>query len=111
MLYYGDVDRVFQALADPNRRRMVEHLAAGPLSVSALGAPLEISLAAVVQHVQALEACGIVSTKKTGRTRLCTINPAALAAAESWFSARRAEWEVCFNRLEDFLRDEKGNKK
>jgi DNA-binding transcriptional ArsR family regulator len=49
----ADLDRVFQALADPGRRLMIERLSVGPASVSALGVPLDMSLAAVLQHVQA----------------------------------------------------------
>src|SRR5215475_2496768 len=70
----ADLDRVFQALADPGRRVMVERLTLGPLSVSELARPMAMSLAAVVQHVQVLEACGLVRSQKAGRTRTCTIN-------------------------------------
>ncbi len=48
---------------------MVERLSLGPASVSELARPLAMSLAAVVQHVQVLEACGVVTTGKVGRTR------------------------------------------
>src|SRR5580658_3039968 len=86
----ADLDRVFQALADPGRRVMMERLSRGPASVSELGKPLDISLAAVVQHVQVLEASGLVRSQKTGRTRTCSINPAVLRSAESWIAERRA---------------------
>ena len=56
--------------------------------MSELGKPLAMSLAAVVQHVQVLEASGLVRSQKVGRTRTCSINPAALRSAESWISAR-----------------------
>ena len=78
-----DLDRTFQALADKSRRRMVERLALGSASVSELAEPLAMSLAAVVQHVQVLEACGLVKTEKVGRTRMCQIEPAAMTAAEN----------------------------
>src|SRR5215470_13965710 len=98
-----DLDRVFQALADPGRRVMVERLSAGPASVSELGRPLAMSLAAVVQHVQVLEASGLVRTHKAGRTRTCTINPAVLRTAESWIADRRTLWERRLDRLGDYL--------
>ena len=60
---------------------MVERLTLGPASVSELARPLAMSLAAVVQHVQVLEACGVVKTGKVGRTRMCRIEPAAMTAA------------------------------
>jgi DNA-binding transcriptional ArsR family regulator len=105
----ADLDRVFHALADPGRRLMIERLSRGPASVSELGRPLAMSLAAVVQHVQVLEASGIVRSQKTGRTRTCAINPAALRSAESWISERRSLWERRLDRLGDYLADEAGS--
>ncbi len=98
-----DLDRTFQALADKSRRGMVERLTAGPASVSELAEPLAMSLAAVVQHVQVLEACGVVRTEKIGRTRMCRIEPAAMTAAEQWMSDRRRGWEARLDRLGDIL--------
>ena len=102
----ADLDRVFQALADPKRRVMVERLSQGPASVSELARPLDMSLAAVLQHVQVLEASGLVRSQKAGRTRTCSINPAALRSAEQWISARRALWERRLDRLGEFLEGE-----
>ena len=103
-----DLDRVFHALADPGRRVMVERLSRGPASVSELGKPLAMSLAAVVQHVQVLEASGLVRSQKTGRTRTCSINPSALRSAESWIAERRTLWERRLDRLGDYLADPAG---
>ncbi len=99
----ADLDRVFQALADPGRRAMVERLSIGPASVSELGRPLAMSLAAVVQHVQVLEACGLVRSRKVGRTRTCTMNSAVLGSAEQWITERRTAWESRLDRLGDYL--------
>jgi DNA-binding transcriptional ArsR family regulator len=100
-----DLDRTFQALADKSRRAMVERLTSGPASVGDLAEPLAMSLAAVLQHVQVLEACGVVRTKKVGRTRMCQIEPATMTAAEQWITDRRRNWEARLDRLGDFLRD------
>ena len=97
------LDRVFQALADPSRRLMVERLTCGPASVSELARPLEMSLAAVVQHVQVLEASGLVRSEKVGRVRTCTIEPAGLRTAEQWIAERRTSWEHRLDRLGGFL--------
>jgi DNA-binding transcriptional ArsR family regulator len=97
------LDRVFQALADPSRRVMVERLSRGPASVSELARPLTMTLAAVVQHVQVLEASGIVRSRKVGRVRTCTIEPSALGTAEQWITARRSGWERRLDRLGDYL--------
>ena len=74
-------------------------------SVSELGRPLSMSLAAVVQHVQVLEASGLVRSQEVGRTRTCSINPAALRSAENWIAERRGLWERRLDRLGDFLAD------
>jgi DNA-binding transcriptional ArsR family regulator len=97
------LDRVFQALADPSRRSMVERLSRGPASVSELARPLAMSLPAVVQHLQVLEASGLVRSEKVGRVRTCRIEPDALRLAEGWIAARRSGWERSFDRLGDFL--------
>ena len=101
--YAPDLDRVFQALADPGRRLMVERLSRGPASVSELGRPLDISLAAVLQHVQVLEACGLIRSRKLGRTRTCSIHPAALRSAESWIADRRTMVERSLDQLGEYL--------
>jgi DNA-binding transcriptional ArsR family regulator len=97
------LDRVFQALADPSRRLMVERLSQGPASVSELARPLPMTLAAVVQHVQVLEASGLVRSQKTGRVRTCSIEPTVLRTAEQWIIERRAGWERRLDRLGDYL--------
>jgi DNA-binding transcriptional ArsR family regulator len=97
------LDRAFQALSDPIRRRMLARLARGPASVSELAQPLSISLPAVLQHLQALEASGLVTSEKKGRVRTCRLEPKALSAAETWIHDRRAEWEAQFDRFENYL--------
>ena len=107
MLKHGSrregVDRLFHALADPNRLAIVERLSRGPASVSELARPLPMSLPAVVQHLQALETSGLVRSEKVGRVRTCRIEPAALRPVEQWISARRSSWERRFDRLGDYL--------
>ena len=106
MLNYHALDDVFQALSDPSRRTMVERLSRGPASVSDLAQPLDMSLPAVMQHLQVLETSGLVRSEKTGRVRMCRIEPKALQTAEGWFAKRRAAWERRFDRLEAFLVEE-----
>src|SRR3954468_110538 len=97
------LDRAFQALSDPVRRGMLARLSRGPASVSELARPLAISLPAVMQHLRALETCGLVKSEKTGRVRTCRIEPRALSAAEAWIAEQRALWEGRLDRLEDYL--------
>lgn len=82
----ASLDPVFQALSEPNRRNMLTTLRRGPASVSALAAPLDITLAAVVQHLQVLERAGLVHSSKTGRVRTCTLTSQALQAANIWIA-------------------------
>ena len=97
------LDLAFQALADPSRRVMVDRLSRGPASVSELAQPLDMSLPAVVQHVQVLEASGLVRSEKVGRVRTCRIDPDAMRAAERWIAERRMAWESALDRLGDYL--------
>lgn len=85
---------------------MLERLSRGPASVSELARPLDMTLPAVVQHVQVLEASGLVQTEKVGRVRTCRINPAALRTAEEWIADRRANWERRLDRLGEFLAEQ-----
>jgi DNA-binding transcriptional ArsR family regulator len=94
---------MFQALADPSRRSMVERLSRGPASVSELARPLAMSLPAAVQHL--LESSGLVRTEKIGRVRTCRLEPASLGAAEHWITERRTTWERRLDRLGDYLAD------
>src|ERR1700691_2428475 len=103
------LDLPFQALADPTRRAMVERLTRGPASVSDLARPLPMSLPAVMQHLAVLEGSGLVVSEKIGRVRTCRIEPKALAVAQEWIGARRAEWEKRLDRLGNYLDELKGN--
>lgn len=97
------IDRVFHALGDPTRRAIVERLSRGEVSVSKLHAPLNITLAAVVQHLQVLERSGLIHTTKVGRVRTCRIEPKGLTVIERWINDRRALWEKRLDRLGDLL--------
>jgi DNA-binding transcriptional ArsR family regulator len=97
------LDLMFQALADPTRRAVIERLCRGPASVSDLAKPLDMTLSAVVQHLNVLETSGLVRTEKIGRVRTCRVEPAALDMAETWIRDRRAIWERRLDRLGDYL--------
>ena len=97
------LDQAFQALADPTRRAVVERLCDGPASVSQLAEPFAMTLAAVVQHVQVLEAAGLVRSEKIGRVRTVQVEPVGLRAAEDWLAARRTRTERQLDRLAALL--------
>jgi DNA-binding transcriptional ArsR family regulator len=102
------VDSVFQALGDPTRRALLEQLGDGPRTVSQLAAPLAISLAAVVQHLQVLEQSNLIRTEKRGRVRICAIAPGGLDIAEQWLQDRQALSERRLDRLGALLAEEHG---
>jgi len=103
MLNESRLNHAFQALADPTRRAMLARLSRGPASVSELARPLPMSLPAVLQHLKALEDCGLVSTEKKGRVRTAQMEGNAIGEAEQWLTDRRTEWEAQADRLETFL--------
>jgi DNA-binding transcriptional ArsR family regulator len=84
---------------------MIERLIHGPASVGELARPLAMSLPAVMQHIQVLEACGLVRSEKVGRTRTCHVEFTVLRDAESWLSRQRTDWETRLDRLGDHLDD------
>lgn len=97
------LDRVFRALADPTRRAVVRRLAAGPASVSALAAPFRMALPSFLQHLQVLEDCGVVRSRKQGRVRTYRVAPRSLQAAERWMADRRVMWERRLDQLDGYL--------
>ena len=100
-----ELDKAFHALADSTRRGILDRLVQGPASVSELAQPYSATFAAIHQHVQVLEASGLIITEKIGRTRTCRIAGDAVARAEQWLSARRLLWEDRFDRLGKLLED------
>jgi len=103
MLNFSQIDTTFRALAEPTRRAMVERLSFGPASVSDLARPFDMTLAAVVQHLQILEQAGIVRTEKVGRVRTCSIAPGGLDGVADWINARRIVVERQLDRLGQVL--------
>lgn len=85
---------------------MLVRLSRGPVSVSQLAEPLAVSLAAVLQHLQVLEASGVIRTEKVGRVRTCSIAPEGLRFAERWINERVALWERRLDRLGKLLAEE-----
>ena len=99
----ADLDRMFEALADPTRRQMIDRLSRGPASVSELAAPFSMSLSAVSQHLQVLERSGLVCTRKLGRVRTCSMDASSLSLVEKWLTDRRIGWERRLDRPGTFL--------
>lgn len=101
--YSERLDMAFHALADATRRGILDHLSRGPASVSDLAKPYDTSFSAIHQHVQVLEASGLVVTEKRGRVRECRISSGAVLRVENWLNERRQLWESHFDRLGELL--------
>ena len=103
------LDLVFQALADPTRRLIVDRLTRGPATVSQLAQPFKMSLPAVHQHLGVLEASGLVRSEKIGRVRTCHVQTAVLRSAEQWIIQRRTVWEKRLDQLGDYLAEQQSS--
>lgn len=103
-----DLNRVFQALADPTRRAVLERLSIGPTAMSQLAKQFNIALSSFSQHLDVLEQCGLVRSQKSGRVRTYQIQTGPIQVAESWMSKQRETWEVRLNQLDAFLLEGKG---
>ena len=111
MLNDSRLDHAFAALSDPTRRAMLARLSRGATSVSELAKPLRMSLPAVLQHLQSLEASGLVRSEKAGRVRTVRLEPAVLKCAEQWLADTRNAWEAHADRLEHHLQTMKRKEK
>jgi DNA-binding transcriptional ArsR family regulator len=98
------LDAVFHALSDPTRRAMLRRLTDAPLSVGALAAPLDMSLAAASKHVKALERAGLVRRQVKGRIHLCRLETQALQDADAWLAFYRRLWIRQFDALDALLK-------
>ncbi|WP_026870498.1 ArsR/SmtB family transcription factor [Inquilinus limosus] len=99
------LDRIFVALSDPNRRRMAERLSRGPATVKQLAEPVEMRLPSAVKHLKVLEDSGIVVSRKDGRARTYSLQPAALMLIADWVRDREAALNAAFDRLEAAMRE------
>ncbi|HEY6988325.1 MAG TPA: metalloregulator ArsR/SmtB family transcription factor [Bryobacteraceae bacterium] len=94
---------VFHGLADPTRRAVLDRLSRGPGAVSELAAPFRMALPSFLQHLDVLESCRLVKSRKVGRVRTYKLNPQPLRAAEGWLEKRRAIWNRRLDQLDSYL--------
>jgi DNA-binding transcriptional ArsR family regulator len=99
------LDRIFQALADPTRRAVLERLSSGPAPTSELAEPFKMTLPSFSQHLEVLENCGLVRSRKKGRVRTYQLAPQPLKVAEHWMVRQRTVWERRLDQLDDYLED------
>lgn len=103
------LDQVFQALADPTRRAVLQRLSAGTASTLELARPFDMALPSFTQHLNMLEKFGLVKSKKSGRVRTYELVPKRLQTAEDWILHRRKLWERRLDQLDTYLLTMKEN--
>ena len=97
------LDHLFSALSDPTRRAVIAQLGAGEAPVKALAQPHAMALPSFLKHLAQLERAGLITSRKIGRTRICTLHPEALETAQTWLSQQQAVWSGKLDRLDAFL--------
>lgn len=105
------LNRVFHALADPTRRAVLKRLSSGPAAVTKLARPFKMALPSFSQHLDVLENCGLVDSRKSGRVRTYRLAPQRLELAEHWLKAQRASWKRRLDQLDSYLTDLKEQKR
>jgi DNA-binding transcriptional ArsR family regulator len=96
---------VFQAIADPTRRAILDLLSAQPLTLNGVAEHFEISRPAISRHVKILVECGVVVVRRRGRERYCEVQMDKLNAVSNWVEQYRAAWEQRFDRLDETLNE------
>ena len=109
--HHAELNRIYQALSDPTRRAVVERLCMGPAGMSELAQPFKMALPSFAQHLDVLEDCGLVRSRKAGRVRTYQLVPKPLQEAESWIAKHRKLWERRLDQLDSHLLTMKDQKK
>jgi DNA-binding transcriptional ArsR family regulator len=99
------LDRTFAALADPTRRRILEHLSHGDWCVTDLARPYAMSLPAVSKHLRVLECAGLIRRRRDGRMHRLNLEAAPMKQASQWIGEYRRFWEESFDRLDEYLKE------
>lgn len=100
----NNLNHLFTALSDPTRRAVIAQLGDGEAPVTTLAQPHDMALPSFLKHLTQLERAGLITSRKVGRTRICTLHPEALDTAQSWLEQQRTVWDGKLNRLDAFLR-------
>jgi DNA-binding transcriptional ArsR family regulator len=108
--YSPRLDHSFAALSDPTRRGILDRLGRADASISELAGAFGMTLTGVKKHVQILEAAGLLTTRKVGRVRSCTLGPRRLEDETEWIRAYQEMLDARMDRLGVFLERTKGRR-
>lgn len=101
--FHLNLDLCFSALGDPTRRMILQRLARGEASTSELAEPHDMALPSFMEHLKKLEAAGLITSEKKGRTRVCRLAPDAFTPAKDWLSEQSAIWEGRLDQFDDYI--------
>jgi len=102
---------VFQAIADPTRREIINLIAFNPLNLNSIAENFDVSRPAISQHIKILTECGLIFIKKQGRERYCEASLQQLGEVSNWIEQYRELWQKQFNKLDDLLEEYKAKQK
>jgi DNA-binding transcriptional ArsR family regulator len=94
---------VFQAIADPTRRQIINLIAQQSMNLNAIADNFEITRPAISNHIRILHECGIISISQVGRERYCKIQPENLKEVSDWIGQFRQLWEMKLDSFEEYL--------
>lgn len=94
---------VFQAIADPTRRQIINLIAQQSMNLNAIADNFEITRPAISNHIRILHECGIISINQVGRERYCKIQPENLREVSDWIGQFRQLWEMKLDSFEEYL--------
>ena len=100
--YQYGLNRVFHALADPTRRRVLERLNQGSASVKELAEPFDMALPSFMKHLRVLEQTALVRSQKVGRVRTYSIQPVEMQKASGWLNDQLKMWEKRLDQLDEY---------
>ncbi|WP_448702545.1 ArsR/SmtB family transcription factor [Mucilaginibacter sp. AW1-3] len=96
---------VFQAIADPTRRMIIQKLLRGPLNLAGIIEDFGVSRQAIAKHIKVLNECGVISVTQKGREQICEARPAQLDEVSKWVTESYKLWNQRFEKLDKFLED------
>jgi DNA-binding transcriptional ArsR family regulator len=105
------LDIVFHALSDPTRRAVIQRLSKGTATVSELAEPFDMALPSFVKHISVLERSRLITSRKRGRVRTCSLEHENFVVAERWFNELRAQWASRYDNLDNLLASLNGDEK
>lgn len=94
---------VFQAIADPTRRQIIEKIAGGPMHLNAIAESFASSRQAISKHIQILTECGLVEVTQKGRERYCEARLERLNEVSDWVQQSKKQWLQKFEKLDQYL--------